>query len=594
MTFWERLGIAPTLDVSRIRSAYAARSRQTHPEDAPEDFALLYKAYQEALDYARSGEKDRVPAPDVPDDTPGPVDGGAKPAAGAPVRESAPAQDSAPVKASHLVFPAEASTGQPEASSASRPGLHFEQPSAGASAAESIPAAATTGGLSFAAQAPTRAQLDPPAAPNPLQFAPAGAAAALAMPSLATQAGGSALDFTSLLQALGQNALLDQTGNGVSPENDLLHKRRLALLDSWLALASNSALRETCATWSKVLDSPEFRVLKTEPVFIVQLSGFCRDHAGLPLALLAELYTEYELYSESAYRTGFGRLLRARLGVAASASARLSMGASELRAAIRRILEDMTRLNASSRCALDAPGWLLILQSPRFRTLSREPLMVLELMEFLEKVHAGQALLTALARSYEIEKTEGAGVFARLHRLLEPFQNDAARLAMPPTGSSVQDLLDPAAEDQLRERLVDRQLQRLKATALEFRFSPRREPWDAVLRSPECLAVLDSPLFLNKLASFLERKELPAGALPALRDACSEAGKRSVSWPPPLCQQLTRQQEIGHNRLGKWKRPALVLTAVVGSFALIGLLLSLVSPYAALAWLVVFFLVLLL
>ena len=53
MSCWKLLGIGPTTDLARIRKAYAAKTRQLHPEEQQQAFALLAEAYQEALVYAR-------------------------------------------------------------------------------------------------------------------------------------------------------------------------------------------------------------------------------------------------------------------------------------------------------------------------------------------------------------------------------------------------------------------------------------------------------------------------------------------------------------------------------------------------------------
>lgn len=49
MTFWELLGLEATTDTKKIRHAYAAASKECHPETDPERFQQLYRAYQEAL-----------------------------------------------------------------------------------------------------------------------------------------------------------------------------------------------------------------------------------------------------------------------------------------------------------------------------------------------------------------------------------------------------------------------------------------------------------------------------------------------------------------------------------------------------------------
>lgn len=61
---WGLLGIEPTADKKAIRSAYAAQSRLHHPEEEPEYFAELNRAYRQALDQARTtGAGDAVEAP---------------------------------------------------------------------------------------------------------------------------------------------------------------------------------------------------------------------------------------------------------------------------------------------------------------------------------------------------------------------------------------------------------------------------------------------------------------------------------------------------------------------------------------------------
>ena len=46
---WEILGIAPTDSKKEIRKAYAAKSREIHPEEKPEEFQQLKDAYEKAL-----------------------------------------------------------------------------------------------------------------------------------------------------------------------------------------------------------------------------------------------------------------------------------------------------------------------------------------------------------------------------------------------------------------------------------------------------------------------------------------------------------------------------------------------------------------
>lgn len=56
MNCFEILGIDPTTEVRAIRKAYAAKSRQFHPEEQPEEFKQLHDAYQMALAWARNPE----------------------------------------------------------------------------------------------------------------------------------------------------------------------------------------------------------------------------------------------------------------------------------------------------------------------------------------------------------------------------------------------------------------------------------------------------------------------------------------------------------------------------------------------------------
>ena len=50
--FWAILELEPTRDVSAIRRAYAGKVKTCHPEEDPEGFLNLRKAYEAALDYA--------------------------------------------------------------------------------------------------------------------------------------------------------------------------------------------------------------------------------------------------------------------------------------------------------------------------------------------------------------------------------------------------------------------------------------------------------------------------------------------------------------------------------------------------------------
>lgn len=55
-SIWTVLGLEPTQDVSAIKRAYAQKSRECYPEEDPQGFLQLRKAYQAALDYAEGKE----------------------------------------------------------------------------------------------------------------------------------------------------------------------------------------------------------------------------------------------------------------------------------------------------------------------------------------------------------------------------------------------------------------------------------------------------------------------------------------------------------------------------------------------------------
>lgn len=55
MSIWEVLGIAPTTDKAAIRHAYAQKTRTCHPEEDPEGFDALHKAFTAAMRVARQG-----------------------------------------------------------------------------------------------------------------------------------------------------------------------------------------------------------------------------------------------------------------------------------------------------------------------------------------------------------------------------------------------------------------------------------------------------------------------------------------------------------------------------------------------------------
>lgn len=52
MDIWKILGISPSTNKKTIRKAYAAKTREIHPEEKPEEFQQLHEAYQAALVYA--------------------------------------------------------------------------------------------------------------------------------------------------------------------------------------------------------------------------------------------------------------------------------------------------------------------------------------------------------------------------------------------------------------------------------------------------------------------------------------------------------------------------------------------------------------
>ena len=60
---WKILGIEPTDNKREVRAAYAAKCKQYHIEEDPEQFAALNQAYQAALAYAA---KQNTKAPDHP------------------------------------------------------------------------------------------------------------------------------------------------------------------------------------------------------------------------------------------------------------------------------------------------------------------------------------------------------------------------------------------------------------------------------------------------------------------------------------------------------------------------------------------------
>lgn len=56
------LGIEPTTEKKTIKRAYAAKSREFHPEEHPEEFQRIHDAYEEALAWAeRNAEREEEP-----------------------------------------------------------------------------------------------------------------------------------------------------------------------------------------------------------------------------------------------------------------------------------------------------------------------------------------------------------------------------------------------------------------------------------------------------------------------------------------------------------------------------------------------------
>ena len=64
MSIWEVLGIAPTTDKAAIRHAYAQKTRTCHPEEDPEGFDALHKAFTAAMRAARQGVNMAVMEPE--------------------------------------------------------------------------------------------------------------------------------------------------------------------------------------------------------------------------------------------------------------------------------------------------------------------------------------------------------------------------------------------------------------------------------------------------------------------------------------------------------------------------------------------------
>ena len=59
---WDLLGLAPTRDTGAIRWAYAAAAARYNPEEHPEEFLAVRRAYEQAMAYARGQEQPDTPA----------------------------------------------------------------------------------------------------------------------------------------------------------------------------------------------------------------------------------------------------------------------------------------------------------------------------------------------------------------------------------------------------------------------------------------------------------------------------------------------------------------------------------------------------
>lgn len=67
MNIWEILGIGYTNDIEAIRQAYMDRSKQVHPEEHPEEFMDLQRAYKEAVHIAKQKSVSYEYEPDIAD-----------------------------------------------------------------------------------------------------------------------------------------------------------------------------------------------------------------------------------------------------------------------------------------------------------------------------------------------------------------------------------------------------------------------------------------------------------------------------------------------------------------------------------------------
>ncbi|MCM1044415.1 MAG: hypothetical protein NC417_02785 [Candidatus Gastranaerophilales bacterium] len=66
MNIWESLGIEYTNDIAAIRKAYAAKAKEVHPEEHPEEFQALQHAYKTAVKIAKLTRPSmRIPVPEA-------------------------------------------------------------------------------------------------------------------------------------------------------------------------------------------------------------------------------------------------------------------------------------------------------------------------------------------------------------------------------------------------------------------------------------------------------------------------------------------------------------------------------------------------
>lgn len=65
MECFEVLGIERTDEVKKIKRAYAAKAKECHPEEYPEEFQILHDAYEEALSTARQMKTEPEPPSSV-------------------------------------------------------------------------------------------------------------------------------------------------------------------------------------------------------------------------------------------------------------------------------------------------------------------------------------------------------------------------------------------------------------------------------------------------------------------------------------------------------------------------------------------------